>query len=110
MTDPGGNAIYYNQRQAECQGLVGVLDLDANAHDADLTEHPQENIYWEKAPTGAYRVQVLLYKRRTDAAKPIPFEVTVFRRNERLLFPGQLRREHEQVMVAEITFNPSESA
>ncbi len=110
VVDPGQNAVSYHQRRVEYQGYVGMLDVDANATQGGATDQPQENIFWENAPPGTYQVYVTLYKRRTDPAQPIPFEVTVLQRNERLLFSGQVGQERALLPVANLTISPNPPA
>lgn len=91
VTDPGDNLVYYGNRRVNYRGSEGVLDIDANAADESATTEPQENAYWESPQPGEYRVEVLLYKRRSSTDSDIPFEITVFQNNDRLTLPGNIR-------------------
>ncbi|SOD99716.1 hypothetical protein [Spirosoma fluviale] len=99
ISDPGGNLISYSHRRVDYNGYVGILDIDANADDNNLTDQPQENIYWEQAHPGRYAIQVLLYKRRTATAEPIPFIITIVQGNERFEMNGQISQEKERQTV-----------
>lgn len=90
VTDPGGNLVYYGNRKVNYLGSEGILDIDANAADTSATTEPQENAYWESPQPGEYRVEVLLFKRRSPADTAIPFEVTIFQNNDRLTLPGSI--------------------
>ena len=79
VVDPDGVEIYYSSKEHICQGVLGKLDIDANAG-SSLTKTPQENIFWEEgknAPLGRYKVSVVLYKKR-DTLDRIPFTVTIY--------------------------------
>lgn len=79
VVDPDGVEIFYSEKQHTCQGVLGQLDLDANAGGSH-TRTPQENIFWEEgknAPLGRYKVSVVLYSKR-DTLDRIPFTVTVY--------------------------------
>lgn len=93
--DPSGYEIYYSQREHECDGVMGRLDIDANAG-SPYTRTPQENIFWEEgknAPIGKYKVQVVLYAKRDNVAQ-IPFTVTVYPdKGETKTFTGKVNVE-----------------
>ena len=79
VVDPDGVEIYYSSKENICQGVLGKLDIDANAG-SSLTKTPQENIFWEEgknAPLGRYKVSVVLFKKR-DTLDRIPFTVTIY--------------------------------
>lgn len=104
VTDPGGNLVYYGNRTASFNGSTGILDIDANAADATATNEPQENAYWDSPHMGSYRIEVLLYKRRTPADTDIPFEVTIFQNNDRLTLPGHIRTERDRQLITIVDF------
>lgn len=79
VIDPDGKEIYYSSKEHLCQGVLGKLDIDANAGSGQ-TRTPQENIFWEdgkNAPIGRYKVFVDLYSKR-DTFNDIPFTVTIY--------------------------------
>ncbi|QFQ12180.1 DUF1669 domain-containing protein [Pseudoprevotella muciniphila] len=94
--DPDNFEIYYAKKEHVCNGVKGLLDIDANASNP-YTKSPQENIYWEEgknAPIGKYKVQVVLYKKR-DNVENIPFTVTVFPdKGETKTFMGKINVEN----------------
>ena len=55
---PGGETIYYDNKRSSCNGR---LDVDMSTGGAHPSE-PVENIFWENAPTGHYKVVLLLCK------------------------------------------------
>ena len=75
VIDPSGNEISYSNKQARCQGKTGRLDVDANAGTWTTTPPPQENIFWETAPPGNYKVYVNLYTKR-GSQSTIPYANT----------------------------------
>lgn len=78
---PNGQEIYYSNKNVECNGFKGYLDVDANAG-TPTSDNPQENIFWEEeAPEGDYQVDVNLYTQRSGR-KEIPFIVTIFHQNQ----------------------------
>ncbi len=69
---PGGEAIDFNHRQA-CNG---VLDVDQNVRDGEISRNPVENIVWgENAPPGRYKVLVGRAKDRPPLSPSTPFTV-----------------------------------
>ncbi|MBQ5575865.1 MAG: hypothetical protein IIT37_07440 [Bacteroidales bacterium] len=56
VVDPCDNEIFFANRECECNGSIGSLDIDANSE--VFPEHPQENIYWKKPSPGQYRVYI----------------------------------------------------
>jgi hypothetical protein len=77
ITDPCGNMVYFKDKSQTCKGGTGILDVDANFKEDDLTTTPQENIVWEKASSGVYGINVVFYsKREKNSAK---FKLTIFK-------------------------------
>lgn len=79
VIDPSSFEIYYGQKEHRCNGVLGKLDIDANAA-PPYSRMPQENIFWEEgknAPVGKYKVSVALYQKR-DTVQNISFTVTVY--------------------------------
>lgn len=72
VIDPAGEEIYYSHRHS---ASGGELDIDANV--STIMRHPKENVYWPSggAPSGRYKVRVVLYYKRTR--RPIRYRVTV---------------------------------
>jgi len=99
VIDPSGYEIYYAQKQNTCQGVLGQLDIDANAG-GTITTTPQENIYWEdKAPIGDYEVRVHWYTNRSRSSS-VPFTVTVYPEiGETRNSPGTVTYEKESKTV-----------
>ena len=76
LITPDRQEIYYSNKNVECAGCHGHLDVDANAS-TPYTSNPQENIFWDdKAPTGEYEIVVELFSYRSNADS-IPFVVTI---------------------------------
>ncbi|MCH2043337.1 MAG: Ig-like domain-containing protein [Saprospiraceae bacterium] len=79
---PCGDSTFFQRKETKCQGIKGMLDVDANATDSRVKLRPQENIYWAEAPKGDYEVKVVLYKHRNRSnPQPIPFEIIIQNRN-----------------------------
>ena len=99
VIDPSGFEIYYAKKQNTCQGVLGQLDIDANAS-VPFTTTPQENIYWEdKAPIGDYEVKVHWYAKRSGVPN-VPFTVTVYpEKGETRNSPGTVTYEKESITV-----------
>ena len=111
VIDPEDNSllalqIYFNEKEQVCNGVVGRLDVDANAF-SPFTTTPQENICWEEgkdAPIGNYKIKVVLYSKRSDAAS-IPFQVTVYPTlGETKVFPGFVKTEKQNVDIVEFEY------
>lgn len=92
VIDPSGFEIYYKNKEHICEGVLGKLDIDANAG-SPFTMTPQENIFWEEgrnAPIGRYKVQVVLFNRRGGVSQ-VPFTVTVYPdKGEAKTFTGKI--------------------
>jgi len=103
--DPSNQEIYYNQKVQTCQGVVGRLDIDANANPPYI-KSPVENIYWEDtAPTGNYKVIVKLYKKR-DSLEIIPFTVTIYpEKGISKVFTKEISLRKENVSVVEFIYS-----
>ena len=107
--DPSGNEIYYGLKSQICDGVKGQLDVDANAS-SPLTNEPQENVFWEEgknAPLGRYKVQVVLYKKRSDNVS-IPFTVTVYPdKGETKTFTGNIEvvNSRKDIVIFEYSEN-----
>jgi hypothetical protein len=87
VTCPSGERISFTNRQV----CGGRLDIDANA--GARTSTPVENIYFETATPGTYRINVTLFSNRSGA--PVPFEVRVRQGTARVeTFSGRLQRSN----------------
>lgn len=71
VTCPSGQTISYSNR-GDCDG---TLDLDANVTRAGAIEDPVENIVFDKATPGLYKVKVRLKSNRGDGDKPVTLHV-----------------------------------
>ncbi len=78
VIDPCGNVIALDTVKKEtCNGGIGRLDVDANFHGTP-TDQPQENIFWDKAPQGSYKIYVVGWAK--DKGKynfPLEYNVSV---------------------------------
>ncbi|MBF0203225.1 MAG: hypothetical protein HQK67_02690 [Desulfamplus sp.] len=104
--DPCGNKIYYKHTQSTCDGLVGELDVDANKNAVICSLDPQENIVWEHAPKGNYKVQLKYYKKHSQGTNSSSYVITVFNGNQRTEYSDKLN-EDELKDIVEFTYNPS---
>lgn len=104
--DPDEQEIFYQQKTRTCQGVIGHLDVDANANGATATTTPVENIYWkETAPVGKYRVSVNLYAKRSGVNE-IPFTVTVYpEKGESKVFTKKIIREKSTIKIIEFNYS-----
>lgn len=71
VTCPSGQTISYANR-GDCDG---TLDLDANVTRADAIENPVENIVFDQASPGLYKVKVRLKSNRGEGEKPVTLHV-----------------------------------
>lgn len=71
VTCPSGQTISYSNR-GDCDG---TLDLDANVTRADAIEDPVENIVFDQAAPGLYKVNVRLKSNRGAGEKPVTLHV-----------------------------------
>lgn len=105
--DPSGFEIYYGQKEHDCDGVKGQLDVDANAS-SPYTRTPQENIFWEEgknAPIGRYKVQVVLYNKR-DNVNTIPFTVTIYPdKGETKTFTGKVEVEKSAKDIVDFEYS-----
>ncbi|MCT7950796.1 hypothetical protein NG798_13425 [Ancylothrix sp. C2] len=63
-----GGRIDYQNKTVEYQGIIGKLDIDANANENSVS-NPQENVTWEQIPKGKHTVLVNFYKDREKKEK-----------------------------------------
>lgn len=103
--DPSGQEIYYKQKNQTCQGVIGRLDVDANAS-SPYTVTPVENIYWEDtAPIGKYKVAVVLYCKRSSLSA-IPFTVTIYpNKGISRIFTKEISSTKENVSIVEFNYS-----
>ena len=71
VTCPTGVMISYLNK-GDCNG---TLDIDANVVRADAVTDPVENIVFQDAPVGIYKVRVHLRSERTDGPKEVILHV-----------------------------------
>ncbi len=97
---PGGERLYYAQRQA----CGGRLDVDMNVG-GRMSREPVENIVWQQgsAPPGRYVVIVNNFNSRSDGDQATPFHVRVIRPGETRVFDGAIRHQDGNVRVYEFT-------
>ena len=103
--DPSSQEIYYSQKTQTCQGVIGRLDVDANAG-SPYTVSPVENIYWEgTAPIGKYKVMVVLYSKRSSLSA-IPFTVTIYPdKGISKVFTKEISSPKENVSIVEFNYS-----
>ena len=94
---PNGEEIYFNSRR-HCGG---ELDIDMNADRHSMT--PVENVFWSHAPSGRYRIVVVLYDRQRDYSSSIPFLVRVKLGTARHDVRGSVNDRYSKVEV--VTFD-----
>lgn len=107
VIDPSDFEIYYGEKEHLCQGVLGKLDVDANAGSSH-TKTPQENIFWEEgkdAPLGRYKVKVNFFAKK-DTMDDIPYTVTVYpNKGETKIFTGIMRTPKDTQCVIEFDYN-----
>lgn len=81
VIDPCDNQIDFQHKEHICNGLMGILDIDANVSDNDIKRNPQENIVWEQGGSkGLYKVLIKDAKNRTGNSTP--FTLTIINNSE----------------------------
>jgi len=72
--DPKGEHIFHKHRTSASGGL---LEVDQNVD--PVTRTPVEHIFWPKgkAPSGKYKVSVVLFKKHEMNTESTPFELTI---------------------------------
>lgn len=104
VIDPNGNEIFYGNKQAICQDKIGLLDIDANAGTYTTIPPPQENISWEEAPYGEYKIFVTLFTKR-ESIENIPFFIQILGYNSLgRVYSGALSFEKEKKEIASFSF------
>ncbi|MHA6262506.1 hypothetical protein ACXYMO_04830 [Arenibacterium sp. CAU 1754] len=71
VTCPTGVTVSYKNK-GDCNG---TYDLDANVVRAEAITDPVENIVFDQAPTGVYKVRAHLRSERTEGEKPVTLHV-----------------------------------
>ena len=85
---PGGEKIFFNQRESSCGG---ELDVDMNAAGAE-SNTPVENIFWPAggSPTGRYRVLVHHYAKH-GGPDPTRYQITIKVKGEATKYNGSVK-------------------
>lgn len=85
---PGGEKIFFNQRESSCGGQ---LDVDMNAAGPE-SNTPVENVFWPAggSPTGRYRVLVHHYARH-GGRDPTRYQITVKVKGEAKKYTGTVK-------------------
>ena len=74
IVTPNGE-ICYNNKSVEHEGVIGVLDIDANAGN-NLVSNPQENINFDVMPKGKHTIFVNFYADR-EGKSQVPFTIWI---------------------------------
>ncbi len=104
VIDPCNNKISHGNKEAICQNIKGILDLDMNVNNRLNCDEPQENVHWEsEVPSGQYQVMVRYYEKKKNSGRA-NYKVTVIRGSTREEFTGSLAHEDEPNRVNVTTF------
>ena len=95
---PGGEKIFFNQRDSSCGGQ---LDVDMNAIGAE-SQTPVENVFWPTggSPTGRYRVLVHHYANH-GSRDPTRYQITIKVKGEAKKYTGSVKDGDPLQMVNE---------
>jgi hypothetical protein len=95
---PGGEKIFFNQRDSSCGGQ---LDVDMNAAGAE-SQTPVENVFWPTggSPTGRYRVLVHHYANH-GSRDPTRYQITIKIKGEAKKYNGSVKDGDPLQMVNE---------
>ncbi|MBL8809741.1 MAG: hypothetical protein JNM43_06150 [Planctomycetaceae bacterium] len=98
---PGGEKIWYNNRNSSCGG---ELDVDMNAG-GPASQKPVENVFWPvgHSPNGKFRVFVDNYANQ-GGPDPTKYQVTIKVKGTSKSFTGTLRHGDPPKLVKEFTF------
>jgi hypothetical protein len=100
VDDPCGARTFYKNPKTICAENEGTLDVDANANcTRNMSLEPAENIYWLRSSPGQYKILVHGYSLCNGRA-PIAFTVTVFNKQKRSTFRGQIDQVGQFVEAA----------
>ena len=66
VTCPYGSRIYWRNKTENNSSCTGELDVDANVNAGSATSDPVENIFYSRAGSGRYHVEVKLYAKRLN--------------------------------------------
>ena len=100
VIEPGGFLIDHGNRISP---NGGELDVDQNYRNRTTT--PIENVFWSNAPSGTYRVRIILFQRKaTSAGARIPVTVQISRNGQRELRTFNVSGDANTV-VQEFTFD-----
>jgi len=102
VTDPCGNQLGPRNQRKTCHGSTGTIDIDANM---DATNHPekartdpQENVFWNKAGSGKYRVTIHccpLNRGMNLKSTTIPFTLVIEDRGQRTVKKGTITGKYK---------------
>lgn len=103
VIDPCGNRIFYKNRQMKCKGKTGKLDVDANGSTSpSLTNKPQENIFWETASKGLYKVYIQNNKNRNGTA--VRYILSIKTKNRLKTKRGQINKPGKMEFITTISY------
>lgn len=89
VKEPDGTEIYYGNTSSDSNGF---LDLDSNPA-CSIDKVNNENIYWQKAPSGQSSVILHYWKACTD--KPVNWIVSVRKENTLSVYGGTMKESNE---------------
>ena len=91
---PCGEEISFTNRRSKCGG---ILDVDMNRYPCCSVE-PVENIFWNEAPIGNYKVFVKNFRTHDIINNDyIPFTVAIKNKNKVMHFTGKVK--HHEIYV-----------
>ncbi len=102
MVTPCKDTVFFKKRELICKGFTGKLDLDANAESSTLLSSPQENIFWDTAPDGEYKILLLFYKR--NKLRKVPYTITLIIDDKKQIFTGKIKTLQKPQVINEFTF------
>jgi molecular chaperone DnaK (HSP70) len=102
VVTPGGGRIYFGAKRGSCGG---TLDVDMNVNSLTASTKPVENVFWEKAPTGSYTVEVVMFTNRNTGGTSSRFSGQVEVNGVVTKFAGTIRENKARVVVSNFNFN-----
>ena len=93
VTCPNNSKIFYDNRSQDNSSCTGELDVDANINTRSATSEPVENVFFSRAESGRYLVEVKLFEPRVTNVHD--FTLRIQDGGSIKEIQGSVRRQHE---------------
>ena len=93
VTCPNNSKIFFENRSQDNSSCTGKLDVDANVNTRSATSEPVENVFFDRAESGRYLVEVKLFEPRVSNVHDFTLRIRDGGAIQEI--QGSVRRQHE---------------